>query len=237
MKFNIPKCCCLRFTEAKIHRVNSTYHLYDTSLSLSDHCKYLGVILQSSLKWNRHIEKTIAGTNSILGLLRRNIKVASTYVKDLAYRALIRPKLEYTSVVWSPWQQFLVDNIEKVQRRSARYVLNDYRSDSSVTAMINHLNWESLEDHHNKASLHTFYKMFNNLTTIPYIQYVQLSTVTSTRYSHPFKLIPMLAKKNLLKYSFLSRTIPLWNQLPQDLVNSNSLISFKNKLDDYMIEL
>ena len=88
---------------------------------------------------DRHIEETIAGTNSILGLLRRNIKVASTYVKDLAYRALIRPKLEYASVVWSPWQQFLVDNIEKVQRRSACYVLNDYRSDSSVTAMINHL--------------------------------------------------------------------------------------------------
>ena len=161
MKFNIPKCCCLRFTEAKIHRVDSTYHLYDTSLSLSDHCKYLGVILQSNLKWNRHIEEIIAGTNSILGLLRRNIKVASTYVKDLAYRALIRPKLEYASVVWSPWQQFLVDNIEKVQFRSARYVLNNYRSDSSVTAMINHLDWESLEDHHNKASLHTFYKMFN----------------------------------------------------------------------------
>ena len=50
--------------------MDSTYHLYDTSLSLSDHCKYLGVILQSNLKWNRHIEETIAGTNSILGLLR-----------------------------------------------------------------------------------------------------------------------------------------------------------------------
>ena len=75
MKFNIPKCCCLRFTEAKIHRVDSTYHLYDTSLSLSDHCEFLGVILQSNLKWIRHIEETIAGTNSILGLLRRNIKI------------------------------------------------------------------------------------------------------------------------------------------------------------------
>ena len=129
-------------------------------------------------------------------------------------------------MVWSPWQQFLVDNIEKVQRRSARYVLNDYSSDSSVTAMINHLNWESLEDRRNKASLHTFYKMFNNLTMIPYIQYVQFSTVTSTRYSHPFKLIPILAKKNPLKYSFLSRTIPLWNQLPQDLQGEQQLINF-----------
>ena len=87
----------------------------DTSLSLSDHCKYLGVILQSNLKWNRHIEETIAGTNSILGLLRRHIKVASTYVKDLAYRALIRPKLEYASVVWSPWQQFTLKKFSVVQ--------------------------------------------------------------------------------------------------------------------------
>ena len=86
MKFNIPKCCCLRFTEAKIHRVDSTYHLYDTLSSLSDHCKYLALsysrILNGIL---RHIEETIAGTNSTLELLRRNIKVASTYVKDLAY--------------------------------------------------------------------------------------------------------------------------------------------------------
>ena len=236
MKFNTAKCCCLRITEAKIHRVDRTYHLYDTPLSLLDHCKYLGVTLQSNLKWNKHIEEIIASANSILGLLRRNIKVAPTHVKDLTYRALIRPKLEYASVVWSPWQQFHIDNIEKVQRRSARYVLNDYRFDSSVTAMISNLNWESLEDRRNKASLHTFYKMFNNLSMIPFTQYVQLSNATNTRFSHPFKLIPMSSKKNPLKYSFLSRTIPLWNQLPQDLVNSNSLISFKNKLDDYLTD-
>ena len=89
---------CLQFTEAKIHRV------YRQNL-----LKYLGVILQSNLKWNKHIEEKIAGANSVLGLLRRNIKVASTCVKNLTYKALIRPKLECASVVRSPWQQFLVN--------------------------------------------------------------------------------------------------------------------------------
>ena len=76
MKFNISKFCCLQFTEAKIHRVyvDKTYHLYDTPLSSLDHCKYLGITLQSNLKWNKHIEEKIAGANSILGLLQRNIK-------------------------------------------------------------------------------------------------------------------------------------------------------------------
>ena len=34
--------------------------------------------------------------------------------KDLAYRALVRPQLEYTSVVWSQWQQGISALIEKV---------------------------------------------------------------------------------------------------------------------------
>ena len=62
------------------------------------------------------------------------------------------------------------------------YVLNDYRSDSSVTAMINHLNWESLEDRRNKASLHTFYKMFNNLTTT--------GSHISSMFNSPLLLVP-----------------------------------------------
>ena len=81
------------------------YHLSNVPLSILDHCKYLGVTLQSNLKWDKHVEEVISGGNSILGLLRRNIKVASTHTKDLAYKALIRPKLEFASVVWSPWQK------------------------------------------------------------------------------------------------------------------------------------
>ena len=137
-------------------------------------------------------------------------------------------------MVWSPWQKFLSDSIERIQHHSARYVFDDYRLDSSIYAMIDNLDWDSLEHCRKKASLHIFYKMFNNLSMIPYPQYVQFSTVTSTRYSHCFKLVPMLAKKNPLKYSFLSRTIPLWNHLPQDLVNSTSIVSFKDKLDKYV---
>ena len=71
-------------------------------------------------KWLKQILAT-------LSMLRRNLKTNCIQTKDLAYRALVRPQLEYASVVWSPWQQGLSASIEKVQRCSARFVMNDYQ--------------------------------------------------------------------------------------------------------------
>jgi len=40
--------------------------------------------------------------------------------------------------------------------------------------------------------------------------------------------------ENSTKNSFLSRTIPVWNQLPEEIVKTNSTDSFKSKLDNFV---
>ena len=232
MTFNITKCCCIHFSSSQTRYFSNTYLLYSVPLPSSDYCKYLGITLQSYLKWDRHIQEKIANANSILGLLQRNIKVSSIHIKELAYKALVRPKLEYACTVWLPWQQYLIDNIEKVQRRAARYVCNVYDPFHSVTTLLQNLSWESLETRRTKISLHMFYKMFHNLVKIPYQQYTLPST-TSIRGHHHYKLIQLSCRKNPFKYSFITRTIPTWNKLPNDLINCNTLENFKHKLDIY----
>ena len=103
----------------------------------------------------------------MLALIQRNLKISSIKTKELAYKALVRPQLEYASTVWSPWQQGLTTMIKKVQRRAARFVFIDYAYNSSVTDMLSKLQWDSLELRCKKSRLHMFYKSISGLVAFP----------------------------------------------------------------------
>ena len=65
-----------------------------------------------------------------------------------------------------------------VQRRSARFVHNNFNRTASVTLMLNRLNWPTVELRRNQAKLHMFYKIINNLISVPHDQ---SSTITPAR--------------------------------------------------------
>jgi len=71
-------------------------------------------------------------------MIQRNVHVASATTRELAYNTLVHLHLEYASVVWSPWQAYLEETVEKVQRRVACYVCNKH-SVVSVTGLISDL--------------------------------------------------------------------------------------------------
>ena len=75
-------------------------------------------------------------------MVRRNIKKAPISVKEQICKTLI-PQLEYASCTWSPWLKQDILELEKVQRRAAHFVYNNYWPTASVTEAT--LNWETLE--------------------------------------------------------------------------------------------
>ena len=109
------------------------------------------------------MDQVIKKGNSILVFLRRNLKVSNESTKIAAYLSLVRPLLEHCCTVWSSYTQEHVNKLEMVQRRTARHVTNRYHNTSSVTSMLEHLEWESLEARHIKCQLTMMFKIINSL--------------------------------------------------------------------------
>ena len=89
-------------------------------------------------------------------------------VKLQAYKGLIRPGLEFTSAAWDPYQQYLQDKLEQVQKRSARFITGNYLYEpGSMTSIISQLQLPSLKSRRKQSRLILMYKCLAGKAAIP----------------------------------------------------------------------
>ena len=100
MTFHPDKCSVLTITNKK-NPVKHNYLLHNHTLESVSSAKYLGITLQSDLKWTQHANNIVANANKSLGFLKRNLKTSNTNIKSQAYLSLVCPKLEYACSVWN----------------------------------------------------------------------------------------------------------------------------------------
>ena len=100
-----------------------------------------------------------------------------------------------------------IRKLEMIQRRAARYMTNRYRNTSSVSSMLDHLQWESLESRRSKIQLTLLYKIVNDMIDIPADEYLTKGA-SRTRSAHSKKYRQYRTSTDSLKYSFFPRTIP-----------------------------
>ena len=171
MEFNPGKCQVVRVSRAR-RPIPSVYHLHGQVLEVVDHAKYLGVDISANLKWNEHIDNICKKATRSLGFVKRNIRTHHPKVREAAYKTLVRPQLEYASSAWDPHTIDHTHKIEMIQRRAARWVLRDYSPLSSVSTMLDRLEWQTLEHRRSCARLTLFYKIVHHLVAVPLPQYL-----------------------------------------------------------------
>ena len=86
--------------------------------------KDLGVTISNKLMWNSHINWTTAKANKLLGLLKITCPLLTDVkVRRTLYLTIVKSQLSYAAEVWSPSQKSLKAKIERVQRRTTRWIL------------------------------------------------------------------------------------------------------------------
>ena len=226
MQFNPSKCQVIHITRSR-KPIQTTYQLHNTILEATTSAKYLGVDISDDLTWETHINRITKTANQTLGFLKRNIKIHSEELKATAYKALVRPKLEYCCTVWSPYQQTLIQQIEAVQRRAARWVKRNYRQTASVSDMLQELGWRTLEQRRIDNRLSLCYKIVNNLVAIPSEEYFT-HTHRNSRSTHQMALRPISTSTDYYKFSYFPRTITHWNALPPAIPSLPTIEQFNS---------
>ena len=219
MLFNTDKCHLMRFTRRR-NIIDSQYHLGDDQLTSVSEYPYLGLTFSTDMSWQKQIDKMTTKANRMLGLLRRNLRNCSQKIREQAYIGLVRPHLEYCSPVWSPHTKKDITRVESIQRRAARFVLQNYHRRESVSAMMQQLQWKSLEWRRQAASLVMLYKIQHNIVAINPALYLSPMMPTTTRSFHPSKLQTITSRTQLYQFSFFPRTVQLWNTLPGSVLTA-----------------
>ena len=161
-----------------------------------------------------YINNVTNKANSILDLLRRNLRIPSHTIKTHAYQSLVRPHLEYASTVWDPHIQKNIHKLDMVQRRAARHACNRYHNISSVTEMVGHLGWEPLATRRRNMRLCMMYKIAHTVVGDPWTEWLTTSKRV-TRGFRAWKYIPIYSQHNIYKFSFLP---PHNNRLEQSII-------------------
>ena len=121
LTLNPAKCEAIRISN-KRSPVNIDYYIGSHPVSWSQKVKYLGVIINSKLKWNDQCQYVVNKATKCLNRLRRAMFGCTQEGKANAYRALVRPCLEYACAVWNPYTVHDIDLLESVQNRAARWI-------------------------------------------------------------------------------------------------------------------
>ena len=76
------------------------YTLHQERLEQVQSAKYLGLTITDDLDWGQHILEISAKATKTLGFLRHNMFFAPGHTKEVAYKTLVRHKLENAAIIW-----------------------------------------------------------------------------------------------------------------------------------------
>ena len=128
---------------------------------------------------------SLAKANKMLGLLRRTCPLLTDHtICRTLYLSLVKSQLSYATQVWSPTlhnSKTNLENLERVQRRAPRWILQPKKGGMSYNERLLSLNLLPLEYDREIKDLTFFYKAIHGLYDLDVLKFVSFVTHSRTR--------------------------------------------------------
>ena len=226
LRLNTSKCKTVHFSSAKLpQRSGNDYCIFQQPLEKLETCKDLGVVCDSKLNFQNHINLVVSKAKKTLLWLLRTLTSREKFVIMKVYTTLVRPHLEYCTQVWAPlpehgsWGTIL--NIESIQRLATKSISG--LKDLSYNARLNELQLTTLLERRMRGDLIETFKIVNGFT-----DYGRDWFTLSSRTNH------LILRSNFPSVNFFAnRVVKYYNRLPLHVRNASSVTTFKKHLDKF----
>ena len=175
-----------------------------------------------------HVTKSVNTANRMTGIVNRNFKLMGHEVFINLYKSLLRPHLEYASVVWCRSTIRDQKRIEGVQRRATKLVSSI--TDISYPQRLQILGIPSLQYRRLRADMLQVYKIIHGIDRVKPSSIFQLVDSLRTR-GHKFKISKQRSNTSFRLHSFSNRVVYVWNALSEHVVDSPNVNIFKSRLN------
>ena len=234
MPISVKKCSLITYSNKANDRASCCINGFNVN-SVNE-VKDLGVTMNSTLKFNGHIDCIVAKAHTRAYLIRKCFISRDPAILMRAFNVYVRPLLEYASSVWSPQYSSQIDKVESVQRRFTKRLLG--HKDLDYPARLKTLDLHSLEKRRLIHDLVLTYKIIFGLLDVKLSHFFILRNTDNTRTrGNPYKIVINNCRVNVRKHYFTERIGPIWNSLPPSIVDFNNLSSFKRTVVNAKLDL
>ena len=234
LTLNIKKSHCIIFKrQINIPPDLPKVKINNVNIDMVDDTKFLGIIIQSNLKWTLHIQSIKNKLNkysSIIYLTRKSLDNSSL---KLIYNSLVYSCLNYGNILWGRSPKSHTNCLRVAQKRVIRNIKFRSRFHHTNDDFYN-LGILKLNDINFYFGAIFTYKSLNNLTySLNYFSFVNNNTNYPLRNAQ--ELRPPFPGSTQTKSSPAYYCCIIWNSLPPSIKLKPSVGSFKFSLKNYLV--
>lgn len=237
MELNLKKCKYMRFVRKS--SIHAQYDFAGYQLELVDNFLDLGILFDSKLNFIAHITMTANKARGVLGFIKRWAKeFKDPYVTKTLYTSLVRPILEYGSIIWDPIYKNHSDVIESVQKQFLLFCLRGLNFNSmnlpSYSARLALIKMPTLKSRRTMLNVTFIFNIINGNVSCGFLINDILFNVPQ-RPSRNFALLSVpFSRANYANADPLRRMCKEFNKMYKFIDFSLCPVSIKNNILIYL---
>jgi len=238
LSLNIQKTSFIMFGYKKVpaiynsHDFNLCIRIDNENISRVDYTKFLGVIIDNKLTWQRHVDYIALKISKSLSVLSRlKYKLPKSCLLTLYY-CLVYPQLNYCTIIWGCASKTLINKLLLLQKRAVRIIDTVSYWKCHTDPIFIKYNLLKIMDIYLLSCLIFLYKfkfkLLPEVCSTMLTQNVNTNIPYSFRHVHNFD-IPSY-RTSLREKCIKIRGPKYWDSISDDIKNADSLSMFKSRL-------